>query len=238
MFLDPLYILLIVVGGLLSFGASLLVKSRFERGRRTGLWNGITGAEVARRVLASSGIDDVQVVEHPGFLSDHYNPLTKTLALSPDVYHGIHAAAAGVAAHEAGHAIQHAQGYVPMWLRSLLVPAANFGSMLGPWIIIAGMMLGAAQGAGLGSLVATVGVALFGMATLFTVITVPVEYDASARAKLCLDRLGIVRSTEERDAVAGVLNAAGLTYVAAAASSIMMLLYWAMKAGLLGRRDD
>jgi Zn-dependent membrane protease YugP len=156
--------------------------------------------------------------------------------LSPDVYHGNNASSAGVAAHEAGHAIQHAQGYSPMWVRSALVPMANIGSTIGPWVIIIGILLGAAEGMGLGVSLAKIGVALFGLATLFTLVTVPVEFDASSRAKKMLEQLSIVRSEEESAAVAGVLSAAGLTYVAAAINSLLMLLYWAYRAGLLGGR--
>lgn len=238
MIFDPLYMLIIAVGVVLSGGASVLVKSRFAKGKKVGLWSGMTGAEVARRVMNSAGVNDVEIVQTQGFLSDHYNPVNKTLALSPEVYHGNNASAAGVAAHEAGHALQHAQGYTPMWIRSALVPMANLGSTLGPWIIIIGILLGAAEGLGLGVGVAKFGVVLFGAATLFTLVTVPVEYDASSRAKKALDQLGIVRPGEESGAVAGVLSAAGLTYVAAAISSILTLLYWAHRAGLLGGRRD
>jgi Zn-dependent membrane protease YugP len=171
--------------------------------------------------------------------------MDKTLNLSPEVYNGTSAAAAGVAAHEVGHAIQHAQGYSPMWLRSMLVPVANIGSMLGPYVVIGGMMMGAAGQAASGHYhaayyVAVAGVALFGAATLFTLVTVPVEFDASARGKRHLATLGITRTEEEASAVRGVLTAAGMTYLAAAATSLMMLLYWAWRAGLIGggnRRD-
>ncbi len=236
MILDPLYMMIVLVGLVLSGGASLLVKSRFQKGKQTGLWSGMTGAEVARRVLDAAGVEGVEIVPVQGFLSDHYNPINKTLALSPDVYHGNNASSAGVAAHEAGHAIQHAQGYSPMWVRSALVPMANIGSTIGPWVIIIGILLGAAEGMGLGVSLAKIGVALFGLATLFTLVTVPVEFDASSRAKKMLEQLSIVRSEEESAAVAGVLSAAGLTYVAAAINSLLMLLYWAYRAGLLGGR--
>jgi Zn-dependent membrane protease YugP len=238
MLFDPLYIGIILVGLVLSGAASFAVKSRFAQGQKTPIQSGYTGAQVAEAILRDAGITDVTIHEHQGFLSDHYNPLNKTLNLSPDVFRGRSAASAGVAAHEVGHAIQHAQNYFPMWLRSAIVPAANIGSNLGPWVIIAGIMLGAAQGAGLGQSVAIVGVLLFAAATLFTLVTVPVEFDASSRAKKVLLHLGIVRPGTEADAVSAVLTAAGLTYVAAAVNSGLMLLYWAAKAGLLGRRDE
>jgi Zn-dependent membrane protease YugP len=237
---DPLLLLIGLVAGLISLGTEALVKLQFARGRRVPISSGLRGVDVARRILQDAGIDGVEIVEHQGFLSDHYNPLNRTLALSPDVYNGTDAAAAGVAAHEVGHAIQHARGYSPLWLRSAIVPVANLGSMLGPLIIMAGIWLGAAQGIGLGHNVAVAGVLLFGAATFFTLITVPVEFNASSRARERLVALGIAQPGPEADAVRGVLTAAGLTYVAAAIGSILHLLYWAYRAGLIGnnRRDD
>ncbi len=238
MYFDPLYMLIILVTLVLSGGASMMVKLRFSKGEKVRLSSGLTGSEVARRVLLSASIRDVKIVESSGILSDHYNPGTKTLALSRAVFQGNSAASAGVAAHEAGHAIQHSLKYAPLGLRSAVVPAANIGSRLGPWIVIAGILLGASRGSSLGYTVALVGVILFGIATLFTLITVPVEFNASSRAKERLLSLGIISSGRESDAVSGVLTAAGLTYVAAAVNSLLMLLYWASKAGLLGRRRD
>ena len=165
------------------------------------------------------------------------SPLNKTLNLSPEVYSGRNASAAGVAAHEVGHAIQHAEGYFPLWLRSAIVPAANIGSNLGPWLVIIGIML-MGMGKALGHSLAVVGVVLFALATLFTLVTVPVEFDASARAKKALARMEVVAAGREYNTVSGVLFAAGLTYVAAAISSILQLLYWAYRAGLLGGRND
>jgi len=135
----------------------------------------MTGAQVAQKVLRGSQISDVKIVQSSGFLSDHYNPVTKTLALSKDVYSGRNASAAGVAAHEAGHAIQHANKYWPLGFRSTVIPAANLGSRLGPWIVIIGIFLGASQGMAIGRTLALAGVILFGASTLFTLITVPVE---------------------------------------------------------------
>ena len=181
MFLDPIYMLIILVAAGSSAIVAAMVKKRFRAASKIRIQSGLTGKQVAESILRASDISDVKVVRHQGFLSDHYNPMTKTLALSPDVYDGISAASAGVAAHEVGHAIQHAENYFPMWLRSAIVPAANIGSNLGPWLVIIGMFLGVAGG--LGYTVAMLGVALFAAATLFTVVTVPVEYDASSRAK-------------------------------------------------------
>lgn len=234
---DLLYIAILVVTMAVSGLVSLMVKRKFKAGQEVRIASGMAGHQVAAALLREAGVSDVTIVEHDGFLSDHYNPMTKTLALSHDVYHGRNAAAAGVAAHEAGHALQHAENYFPMWVRSAIVPAANIGSNLGPWLVIIGALLGIASG--LGHMIAVTGVVLFAAATFFTVITVPVEFDASSRAKDQLVRLRITQHGVEQDAVSSVLTAAGLTYVAAAASSIAMLFYWALRAGLLGgRRDD
>lgn len=237
MMFDPLYMSILLVTLALSGIVSWMVKSRFNAGQKVMISSGLTGAEIAKAILMDAGVTDVQILEHHGFLSDHYNPLNKTLNLSREVYHGRNASAAGVAAHEVGHAIQHAQGYFPMWLRSFIVPAANLGSNLGPWLVIIGIILMGA-GRALGYSLAIVGVLLFAIATLFTLVTVPVEFDASARAKKALARMEIVAQGREYNTVSGVLFAAGLTYVAAAIGSIMQLLYWAYRAGLLGGRND
>lgn len=237
MMFDPLYMGILLITLVISGAVSALVKSRFNAGQKVQIRSGLTGAEVASAILADAGIYDVRICETGGFLSDFYNPLDKTLNLSHEVYHGRSASSAGVAAHEVGHAIQHAQNYFPLWLRSFIVPAANIGSNLGPWIVILGIILMSAGKFAFGQNLAIVGVLLFGIATLFTLVTVPVEFDASSRAKKTLARLNILAEGKERDVVAGVLFAAGLTYVAAAISSIMQLLYWALRAGLLNRRD-
>jgi Zn-dependent membrane protease YugP len=237
MMFDPLYMSILLVTLVLSGAVSLLVKSRFAAGQKVRITSGLTGADVAKAILMDAGITDVKVLVHQGFLSDHYNPLNKTLNLSKEVYYGQNASAAGVAAHEGGHAIQHAQGYFPLWLRSFIVPAANIGSNLGPWLVILGIILMSA-GRALGYSLAVVGVLLFALATFFTLVTVPVEFDASSRAKKALARMEIVAQGREYNAVSGVLLAAGLTYVAAAISSILQLLYWAYRAGLIGGRRD
>jgi len=238
LYFDPLYIIIILATAVLSGITSMMVKSSFNRGKQVILRSGLSGYDVARKVLESANIYDVKIEQHNGFLSDHYNPATKTLALSNDVYNGKNAASAGVAAHEAGHAIQHAENYAPMYLRSFIVPVAQIGSTLGPYLVIFGIMLGAAEGAALGHFLAVAGVMLFGGATFFSIITVPVEFDASSRAKKELYSLRIIDGDEELSAVSSVLRAAGLTYVAAAIGAILNLLYWAYKAGLLGRRRN
>ncbi len=239
---DPIHLAIIGFGLLISLLASGYVRLAFNRSKEVPLASGRTGAEVARIILRDHDITDVTVVEHQGFLSDHYNPSSKTLALSPDVYHGTHAAAAGVAAHEVGHALQHAHGLWHMWMRSILVYPAHFGSMFAPWLIILALMLSAGQVIVPHTwqhTLALVGVGAFGLSTLCAFIIVHNEFNASSQAKLALVRLGITRPGDEDDAVRRVLLAAGLTYLAAAVFSLIELIYWAWRAGLIGggRRD-
>lgn len=241
MFLDPIYMAILGLGLLLSLSASGYVKYKFNRGKHVALSSGRTGADIARAILRHNDVVDVTVVEHQGFLSDHYNPGSKTLALSPDVYHGRTAAAAGVAAHEVGHALQHAQGDMTMWARTILVYPAHFGSMLGPWLVIAGIALAGGQAVVEGTMahtLALIGVAGFGLAVACSLFIVFNEFNASKRARLALASMGITRPGEEDDTVKGVLLAAGLTYVAAAVTALLQLLYWAWKAGLIGGRRD
>lgn len=248
MFFDPLYLLIMIIGIALSGLTSLFVRVAFKRGSKVSLRSGLTGAEAAAKVVQYSGLEGVKIIRHKGFLSDHYNPLTKTLALSPDVYDGRNASAAGVAAHEAGHAIQHAKGYFPLWLRTLLVPVAKIGSSMGVWLIVISLILNAVMGytnrgsssivlqqGSISWIIAVAGVLLFAAAVLFSIITVPVEFNASHRAKILLSEIGIVQSDEERSAVSGVLTAAGLTYVAAALTAVLQLLYWLSRLGFLRR---
>lgn len=239
---DLIHIGIMVVGMALSLAASGYVKYKFNKGKAVQLRSGMTGAEIARAILRQNDVVDVEVHEHQGFLSDHYNPGAKTLNLSPDVYHGRSAAAAGVAAHEVGHALQHAQGAMSMWARTILVYPAHFGSMLAPWLIIIGLFM--SEGGKLlpntwQHTLALVGVFGFGIALACSVFIVMNEFDASARAKTALATMGVTRPGEEDDTVKGVLTAAGLTYVAAAIVALMELLYWAWRAGLIGgqRRD-
>ncbi|MCA9516273.1 MAG: zinc metallopeptidase [Myxococcales bacterium] len=221
-YLDPGYMVLLLVTGALSIWASVRVKTTFARYQKVRTRGGLTGAEVARAILARSGVRDVRVERVAGFLSDHYDPREKVLRLSPDVYGGTSVAAVGVAAHEVGHAIQHARGYWPLQVRSYLAPAASFGSNLG--LIIAMMGL-AFHATGL----VTLGVIAFAAMVAFTLVTLPVELDASARAKALLPELGFV-SAEEARGVRSVLGAAAMTYVAAAVSSVLTLLYFVMRA--------
>lgn len=231
LFFDPMYLVLVMLPGLLISGAaSLMVRSAFSRYSRVGSMRNITGAQAAQAMLDHAGIHDVTIVPTQGFLSDHYNPTNKTLALSPDVYQSTSVAAIGVACHEAGHALQHAHGYVPLWLRSALVPAAGIGSNLGYLVMIVGFVLTSQT-------TILIGAALFSLVVLFQIVTLPVEFDASARAKREVVAQGILYP-EEQVGVNRVLNAAAMTYVAAAVSSILTLLYYLMRAGVFGGSDD
>lgn len=237
MFFDPLYLVLIIPALLLSFYASWKTRSAFKKYSKVRTAAGLTGAQAAQRLLDSAGIRDVDVVPTRGTLSDHYNPMTKKLALSEGVYGSSSVAAVGVACHEAGHAIQHAEAYKPMWIRSLLVPTANLGSKLGYLTMMGGLfLLYISEGMALGQTVILIGAALFSCVLLFQVVTLPVEFDASARAKRLATTHGIVLE-QERQGMDKVLNAAALTYVAAVVGTLMTLLYFLLRAGLLGGRD-
>lgn len=230
MYFDPTYIVMVLLPGMLIAGAaSMLVRIRFNRYSQVGSRHGFTGAQAAQALLDGAGIHDVRIVPTHGFLSDHYNPTTKELALSPDVYSGRSLAAIGVATHEAGHAIQHARNYAPLWLRSALVPAAGIGSNLG-WIVMA-------VGLAINPFVVMIGAILFSGVLAFQLVTLPVEFDASARAKRLVVQAGIV-DPDERYAIDKVLNAAALTYVAAVVTTILTLLYYLMRSGLLGGSDE
>jgi len=220
MFFDPLYLVFALPGLLLGMWARARVKNAFNKYAQVRTMRNVTGAEVARALLDSQGLYDVVIEETKGFLSDHYDPRSKVLRLSPDVYRTPSIAAAGVAAHEMGHAIQDAKSYVPLNIRSALVPAVQFGSNLGPWIFIAGFWLQFTT-------LAWVGVILFAASVVFALVTLPVEFDASRRAKELLVSNGILVG-DEMKGVKKVLDAAALTYVAAAVAAIGTLLYYVM----------
>ncbi len=230
MFFDPLYLVIMVVCGGVAALAQFKVKGAFRKWSARPTAARMTGAEVAREILRQEGIFDVTVERVGGFLSDHYDPRSKTLRLSPDVHDGRTVAAAGVAAHEVGHALQHARQYWPLQVRSYLAPAAAFGSNAAMFLILGGMMFGA-----LG--LAKLGVLAFSVAVVFTIVTLPVEFDASNRAKKLLPALGLTQGAEGKG-VAQVLNAAALTYIAAAVAAVAQLLYFALRAGLIGGGDD
>ena len=214
-----------LVGGI-AFIVSMLVQRRLKT--TYAVWGKVqnsqnmTGAEAAARILQANGIRNVQVAPIPGKLTDHYNPKKKTVRLSEGVFDGRSVAALGVAAHEVGHAMQDAQGYAPMKIRASLVPVASLGSSMGPYIIIGGTLLNLAG-------LISIGIILFSAAVLFQIVTLPVEFDASKRAVTQLDTLGIVDPREKAGATR-VLNAAGLTYVAAAATSFTYLLYFILRS--------
>lgn len=231
MIFDFQYILWVLVPGMILSGfAAWRTRSAFNKYSKVRTQRGITGAQAAQLMLDRAGIHDVKVVPTRGFLSDHYNPVNKTLALSEAVYASPSVAAVGVACHEAGHALQHAQHYAPLWARSALVPTVGIGSNLGFYGMMFGLFLNI-QG------LVLVGAVLFSLVLLFQIITLPVEFDASARAKRLAYEHGIV-TPQEQAGVSRVLNAAAMTYVAAAISTLLTLLYFLLRAGLLGGSRD
>ena len=188
----------------------------------------LTGRDVAAAILRARGVTDVTIEETTGRLTDHYDPTTRTLRLSSDNYHGRSVTAAGIAAHEVGHAIQHADGYIFMSMRQMMVPVANIGTNFGVWMVIIGAAIGMSG-------LAILGVVLFGAAVAFTIVTLPVEFDASIRARKLLIANHIVTG-QEAVGVSKVLTAAAATYLAGAVSAILQLFYWAYRAGLIGGR--
>ena len=229
MIYDPLYLAALGVGALLSMWASWRTKSNFKKYARVGVRSGMTGAEAAMAVARAGGAHDVRIERHQGFLSDHYDPRVKSLRLSPDVYDGRSISSIAVAAHEAGHAIQHAEAYGPLGMRSKLVPLTNIGNQLWFLPFMFGMILISAQPF-MGELLMKVGVILFSLVVVFQLVTLPVEFDASNRAKKVLAQTGIVQTEEEAAGVSKVLGAAALTYVAAALSSLLQLAVLLLRA--------
>lgn len=215
---DRTYIL-VLIGVLICVAASARVNRTFDRFSRVRSYSGMTGKEAAERILRSSGIYDVQVIHIPGNLTDHYNPGKKTLGLSDTVYNSASVAAIGVAAHECGHAVQHATGYAPLKIRGALVPAANFGSMAAWPLILIGLLMNGDTAI----LFINLGILVFSAAVLFQIVTLPVEFNASRRAVRVLESSGMLYP-DEVDFVKKVLSAAALTYVASAASMILQLL--------------
>jgi uncharacterized protein len=231
MFFDPIYLVFIIPGLVLSLWASWRTKSAFNKYSQVPARSGLTGAQAAEQMLQRAGITGVTIRPTDGFLSDHYNPLDKSLNLSESVYSSNSIAAIGVATHEAGHAIQHARNYAPLWLRSVLVPTASIGSTVGYLVMTFGLFLASAK-------MVLFGAILFSVVLLFQIVTLPVEFNATARAKKLIVDYGIV-TPYEREGVDSVLDAAALTYVAAAVSTLLTLLYFLFRSGLLGgRRDD
>lgn len=229
MFFDPFYFVLALPPMLLGLWAQFRVKSAFRKYSSVRSISGISGAEAARRILRTAGLNNVQVEQVSGMLSDHYDPTSKVLRLSEEVYSYSSIAAVGVAAHEAGHALQDKTAYAPLKMRSLMVPAVSIGSNLGPILFMAGLFLHGI----LGTTMAWAGILLFAATALFALVTLPVEFDASRRAKALLVSQGVL-TPKEMAGVNAVLDAAALTYVAAAAQAIMQLVYF---LSILNRRD-
>jgi Zn-dependent membrane protease YugP len=221
MLLGPQGWLIFIIAMGLGLATQSYVNSAYRKNSRVPLPLGLTGAVVARRVLDSEGLGHVGIEMVPGNLTDHYDPRADVLRLSTDVYNGTHVSAAGVAAHEAGHAVQHAAGFAPARLRMALVPVANIGSQGGPLLVMVGLILG--YGSGFSSVMIDLGIVLFAAAVLFHLVTLPVEIDASRRALTALTATGSVIPGQERGA-RSVLTAAALTYVASALVSVLYLL--------------
>ncbi|MBK9385365.1 MAG: zinc metallopeptidase [Planctomycetes bacterium] len=236
MMFDPMYWVVIGVGMLLSLWASAKTKGAFTHYSQFTTRAGMTGAQVARRILEDNAVFDVKIEHVPGDLTDHYDPRTKTLRLSDSVYASRSMSAFGVAAHEVGHALQHAQGYAPLGFRSMWVPVANFGGGISMMVILGALLAGGAATAA-GTTMGWLGLALFGTTTLFTLVTLPVEFDASKRALATLS-LGGYATAEELHGAKKVLDAAALTYVAAFVTSLLTLVYWAYALGLMGNRRE
>ena len=226
----------ILIGGiaLLSMIVSGKLKSKFNHYSKVHLRNGLSGAEIAEKMLADHGIRDVKVVSTPGMLSDHYNPKNKTVNLSEGVYSQRNASAAAVAAHECGHAVQHAQAYEWLTLRSRLVPVVSVTAGMSMWVVFGGLMLGAAAGVGLGYWIAVIGLGMMALATLYSFITLPVEYDASNRALAWLRSKNMV-TQEEYKGSEDALKWAARTYLVAALGSLATLVYFGLQ--VFGGRD-
>lgn len=230
MFFDPLFLLFMIPGLIISLLATFMTKSTFAKYSRIPASSRLTGFEAAVTMLKSAGIYDVGIEPVNGFLSDHYDPTSKTLRLSPEVYQSESLSAIGVACHEAGHAIQHANNYSPLYLRSSLVPATAVSSNLSYLIIFLGFIMNFKP-------LILIGAIIFSVAVLFAIVTLPVEWDASVRAKKMMVSSGIVSPIEAEDA-GKVLNAAFMTYLAAALTSLLTLIYYLFRAGVFGGSDD
>ena len=228
-FLNIEYVLLVLLPGMaLSGGAAWLVRNRFAKYSKIPSSRGYTGQMAAERLLEFAGIEDVDVVRVDGILTDHYNPMTKKLALSSEVFNRTSIAAIGVATHEAGHAIQHATGYFPLKWRSAIVPVANIGTRFGQFGMMIGLAIWAASQP-FGKTVFIVGALAFFMFVIFQLVTLPVEFNASNRARKLVVESGII-GDQEREGIDKVLGAAALTYVAAFVSSLITLLYFLWKS--------
>ena len=228
------YYIMLGAIALVSWLVSNKLKSKFAHYSKVTLRNGMSGAEIAEKMLQDHGITDVKVISTPGQLTDHYNPANKTVNLSEAVYNQRNAAAAAVAAHECGHAVQHAQAYEWLTMRSKMVPVVNISSSMSQWLIMGGLILGFASKSSIGFYVAVAGLILMAIATTFSFVTLPVEYDASNRALAWLKNKNMV-SQQEYAGAEDSLKWAARTYVVAALGALASLLYWAFQ--ILGSRD-
>ncbi|WP_372744235.1 zinc metallopeptidase [Lutibacter sp.] len=229
------FYILIGIISLVSWLVSNKLKSKFKYYSTVQLRNGLSGREIAEKMLHDNGIFDVKIISTPGQLTDHYNPLNKTVNLSESVYAERNAASAAVAAHEVGHAVQHAQAYEWLTMRSKLVPAVNVSSKFSQWLVIGGILISAFSGnSGIGFTIAIAGLAMMAVATIFSFITLPVEYDASNRALAWLKTNNMLTEAEQ-DGAKDSLKWAARTYLVSALGSLAMLLYWGMQ--ILGNRD-
>lgn len=226
-----LYFIFALPALLLGLWAQFKVQSAVKKYSQVRSYTGLSGSQVARRILDANGLFQVEVEESKGFLSDHYDPGSRVLRLSPDVFRSPSITAAGIAAHEAGHAIQHKEGYAALNIRSAMVPTVQIGSWLGPIIFMVGLFIQSAFGTQL----AWFGLILFAATALFSLVTLPVEFDATRRAKAWLGNTGVVMQGE-MEGIHKVLDAAALTYVAAAVQSISTVMYYAFL--LMGRSND
>lgn len=234
-YFDPMYFVFVGPAMLFAVWAQWKVKSAYGRAGKIPASSRLSGAETAQRILNANGIADVAIEPVKSFLGDHYDPKHKVLRLSPEVYNGRTLASLGIAAHEVGHAIQDARSYAPLALRNSLVPTANIGSQFSIILIFVGLLLSAFMGIPkIGQMIAAAGLGLFGVVVLFQLINLPVEFNASSRARSILLDLDMVTVAEDK-VVAKVLNAAAMTYVAATATAILTMLYYAYV--LFGRRD-
>jgi Zn-dependent membrane protease YugP len=231
-FYSTSYWFFMIPGFLLVLLAQAWVSSTYRKWSQIRNHNGISGVEAARRLLNSAGLYNVDILRTEGQLTDHYDPRRKSLSLSQGVGEGNSVASLAITAHEIGHAMQDEQGYLPLQFRAALVPFANVGSMMGWIFIIIGLLFGGT----LGTQVAWIGVAAFALGTVFALATIPVELNASSRARALLSQSGLISTSEEMRGVHSVLNAAAFTYIAALATSLLQLLYWVSLLGGFGGR--
>lgn len=231
MYFDPLYMIFMLPAIVLMLVAQVYVSSSYKKWSKVMASSRLSGADAANRLIRMAGLSEVRIEPVPGNLTDHYDPRTKILRLSPGVYQGNSVASLAIAAHELGHALQDQEDYFPLRLRAALIPAVNIGSWLGWILIILGLVLGLTN-------LAWVGVLVFSAGTLFALATLPVELNASTRARQLLTDSGLIYTEEEQQGVRKVLNAAALTYVAALATAVFQLLYYVSLVGGIGGDRD